>query len=145
MKYWDLGFNALGSRTFIISVLKVVMVGWRHSGKERTGPTQFSTKFVAKLSFMPCWSRMYFFFLSFEISSPSWWPECTSTHQCTNLDGWCIDRILFSIPVPSQVEFFLFASSQPWSQFVFWELYFLPVPHPILFFLCFWKFSHPPT
>jgi hypothetical protein len=47
------------------------------------------------------------------------WPEWTSTHQCTNVDGWCTDRILFSIPVPSQVHFFLFAVSQPWSQFFF--------------------------
>ncbi len=31
--------------------------------KRRTGQTQFSTKFAAKLNFMPRWSPVYFFFL----------------------------------------------------------------------------------
>ncbi len=40
--------------------------------KRRTGQTQFSTKFAAKLNFMPRWSPVYFFSLFFEISSPMW-------------------------------------------------------------------------
>ncbi len=81
------------------------------------------------------------------------WPERTSTHQCTNVDGWCTDRILFSIPVPSQVDFFclpLLSLDQPWSQF-FLQLYLLPAPFPVCFFpwspFFFWNFifSPPPT
>jgi hypothetical protein len=59
-------------------------------------------------------------------------PEWTSTHQCTNVDGWCTDRILFSIPVPSQVDLFclpFLIPDQPLSQFFFF----------------FWNFSHPLT
>jgi hypothetical protein len=48
------------------------VIDWNRSRKERTGQTQFSTKFAAKLSFMPSWSPVYFFFLFFEISSPMW-------------------------------------------------------------------------
>jgi hypothetical protein len=82
-------------------------------------------------------------------------PVWTSTHQCTNVDGWCSDRILFSIPVPSQVDTFfvcpfsalisVFFSATLFSPcplprfsfplisiFFFLELYFLPGPH--LFF-----------
>jgi hypothetical protein len=41
--------------------ITATVIGWKHSGKERTGhETQFSTKFAAKLSFMPCWSPVYF-------------------------------------------------------------------------------------
>ncbi len=69
-------------------------------------------------------------------------PEWTSTHQCTNVDGWCTDRILFSIPVPSQVHFFLFALSQPWSQFSFATL-FSPRPPPGFYF--FFAFETFPT
>ncbi len=96
-------------------------------------------------------------------------PEWTSTHQCTNVDGWCTDRIPFSIPVPSQVHFFclpVLSPDQPWSQFSFANLFsprplpsfFFPLisvffgtlfsPRPLLgffsfFFFCFWNFSHP--
>jgi hypothetical protein len=35
--------------------ITATVIGLKHSGKERTGhETQFSTKFGAKLSFMPC-------------------------------------------------------------------------------------------
>jgi hypothetical protein len=54
MKYWDSRLNALGSRTFIVTVhIAATVIGWSRSAKERTGQTQFSTKFAAKLSFMP--------------------------------------------------------------------------------------------
>jgi len=43
------------------------VIDWNSSRKERTGRTQFSTEFAAKLSFMPSWSPVYFFFLFFEI------------------------------------------------------------------------------
>jgi hypothetical protein len=54
--------------------------------------------------------------------------EWTSTHQCTNVDGWCTDRILFSIHVPSHVDFFS-----------------LPFLSPDLSFFCNFIFSPPPT
>jgi hypothetical protein len=69
MKYWDSAWNASGSRTVHIAA---AVIGWKRSGKERTGQTQFSTKFAAKLSFMPRRSPVYFLFLFFEISSPMW-------------------------------------------------------------------------
>jgi hypothetical protein len=96
-------------------------------------------------------------------------PEWTSTHQCTNVDGWCTDRIPFSIPVPSQVHFFClpflspdlsffwnFIFSLPPSQFFLFPLsqrsvfflgnfIFSPPPTQFLFFSCFWNFSRPPT
>jgi hypothetical protein len=73
MKYWDSGFNERGARTFIATVhIEGAVIGWKLSGKERRGQTQFSTKFAAKLSFMPRWSPVYFFPLFFEISSPMW-------------------------------------------------------------------------
>ncbi len=67
MKYWDSGLNAW---CVIVTVhIVAAAIGWSRSGKERTGQTQFSTKFAAKLSFMPPWSPVYFFSLFFEISS----------------------------------------------------------------------------
>ncbi len=97
-------------------------------------------------------------------------PEWTSTHQCTNMDGWCANRILFSIPIPSQVDFFCLPflspfSDQPWSLFsfatlfsppplprfffplisVFFETLFSLHPPPDFYFFGFWNFSHPPT
>jgi hypothetical protein len=48
------------------------VIGWRHSGKEMRGQTQFSTKFAANLSFMAGWSPVTFFFPFFEISPPMW-------------------------------------------------------------------------
>ncbi len=50
------------------------------------------------------------------------------------VDGWCTDRILFSIPVPSQLDFFLFALSQPLiSVFFFWNFIFSQPPTQFLF------------
>ncbi len=73
MKYEDHGLNARSTRTFIITVhIGAAVIGWRRSGKERTVQTQFSTKFAAKLSFMPRWSSVYSFPLFFEISSTMW-------------------------------------------------------------------------
>jgi hypothetical protein len=77
MKYRDSGLNESCSRTFIATVHIAAAIRWRRSGKERTGQTQFSTKFVNKLfvnklSFMPPWSPVYSCFLFFEISSPMW-------------------------------------------------------------------------
>jgi hypothetical protein len=81
-------------------------------------------------------------------------------------DGWCSDRILFSIPVPSQVDFFClaflslnlsffcnFIFSRPPSQFCFsppsqvfffGNFIFSPAPTQLLLFFFFWNFSHPP-
>jgi len=56
MKYWDSALNAQGvvREHFIATVhIAAAVIGWKRSGKERTGQTQFSTKFAAKLSFMP--------------------------------------------------------------------------------------------
>jgi hypothetical protein len=47
MKYWDVGLNAQGLRTFIATAhIAAAMIGWMHSVKERTRQTQLSTKFV---------------------------------------------------------------------------------------------------
>jgi hypothetical protein len=57
MKYWDSGLSARGARTFIAPEhIAGAVISWRRSEKERTGQTQFSTQFAAKLSFMPRWS-----------------------------------------------------------------------------------------
>jgi hypothetical protein len=58
--------------------------------------------------------------------------EWSSTHQCTNVDGWCTHRILFSIPVPPQVDFFCLPFLSPRLSF-FLHLYFLPASHPVSF------------
>jgi len=51
IKYWDSGSNAQSSRTFITTVhIAAIVIRWRLLGKERTGQTQFSTKFATKLS-----------------------------------------------------------------------------------------------
>jgi hypothetical protein len=76
MKYWDSGSNARSnagsSRTFTTTVhIAATVIGWRLLGKERTGQTQFSTKF-GKLSFIRLEAQCTFFFLFFEISSPIW-------------------------------------------------------------------------
>jgi len=68
-------------------------------------------------------------------------PEWTSTHQCTNVDGWCTDRMLFSIPVPSQVDVLCFPVLSPFSAMIsvfFLQLYFLPAP--TRFYLCMYLF-----
>ncbi len=75
------------------------------------------------------------------------WPEWTSTHQCTN-DGWCTDRILFLSLCRPRSTFFLCpfsALSQPWSQFFFLELHFLPTPHPVSFSFFLLLKLFPPT
>ncbi len=60
MKYSDSGLSARGARTFIGTVhIAGAVISWRRSEKERTGQTQFSTQFAAKLSFMPRWSPGY--------------------------------------------------------------------------------------
>jgi hypothetical protein len=71
VKYWDFGLNGPSLNTFIarVRVLEIV-IGWRHLGKERIGQTQFNTKIVTKLNFMPCWSPMFFFFWCFLTSHP---------------------------------------------------------------------------
>jgi hypothetical protein len=51
-----------------------------------------------------------------------------------HVDGRCTDRILFSIPVPSQVEFFSLPFLSPDLSFFFLQLYFLPAPYPDSFF-----------
>jgi hypothetical protein len=60
MTYWDSGLSARGARTFIATAhIAGAVISWRRSEKERTGQTQFSTQFAAKLSFMPRWSPEY--------------------------------------------------------------------------------------
>ncbi len=60
MKYWDSALNAPGSRTFIATVhIAAALIGWKRSGNERTGQTQFSTKFAAELSFKPQKKRFW--------------------------------------------------------------------------------------
>jgi hypothetical protein len=125
--------------------------GSRHEGRVTFHKTLMSNKIQLENGAEGRW-----FHLSADTSGG---PEWTSTHQCTNVDGWCTDRILFSIPVPSQVWLFLFALSQPWSEFLFWDFYFLHAPFPVFilfyfifflpgffFFFSFETFpTHPPT
>jgi len=55
-------------------------------------------------------------------------------------------RILFSIPVPSQVDFFLLPFLSLDHSFFLLEFYFLFAPHPFLFIFSFETFSaHPPS
>ncbi len=57
-------------------------------------------------------------------------------------------KILFSIPLPSQVDIFLFALSQPWSQFFFATLFSpRPLPHFVfpLISIFFWNSISPPA
>jgi hypothetical protein len=71
MKYGDPGLNARSARSFIATVhIAAAVIGWRR--KERTVETQFSTRFAAKLSFMPRWSSVYFFSMFLKISSSMW-------------------------------------------------------------------------
>ncbi len=81
-------------------------------------------------------------------------PEWTSTHQWTNVDGWCTDRILFSIPVPSQVDVLCLRFLSPFSGMIsvfFCNFIFSP-PQPgfiylFIFLLKLFPASHllPPT
>jgi len=60
MKYWDSELSARGARTVTATVhIARAVISWRCSEKERTGQTQFSTQFAAKLSFMPRWILRY--------------------------------------------------------------------------------------
>jgi len=78
------------------------------------------------------------------VGAGSLWPEWTSTHQCTKWMDGALDRILFSIPVPSQVDFFLFALSQPLiSVFFFWNFIFSQPPTQFLFFVLLLKLFLP--
>ncbi len=79
-------------------------------------------------------------------------PEWTSTQLCTNVDGWCIDRILFSIHVPFRLTFFCLHFLSPDLSFFFLVTLFSPRPLPSFFFplisdFFFWNFifSPPPT
>ncbi len=104
LKYWDPGLNARNTRTFIATVhIAAAVIGWRRSGKERTVQTQFSTKFAAKLGFMPRWNSVYFF-------PPVFW----------NLMPYATKQ---EVPVPSFPDFFtdkfnmfLILMQQPLSQ-----------------------------
>ncbi len=71
MKYWDSWLNEPSLRTFVATIhIITILIGWKHSRKESTWQTKFSTKSTVKPSIMPCWRLMYFFFLFFEIASP---------------------------------------------------------------------------
>jgi hypothetical protein len=71
MKYSDSGLSARAARTFIASVhIAGAVISWRRSEKERTGQTQFSTQFAAKLSFIPLEPRVPPFISCFLKSHP---------------------------------------------------------------------------
>jgi hypothetical protein len=95
-------------------------------------------KLVEKLVWVPVISFCKIFIPNYGFDAVI--SEWTNTHQCTNMDGWCTDRILFSIPVSSQVDFFIWPFSALISDF-FLELYF--VPHPVSFYFLLKVF--PPT
>ncbi len=59
----------------------------------------------------------------------NFWPEWTSTHQCTNVDGWCTDGCTFFVPpCPCLTK----VTNSSWPFFFlswalvgfFWELFF---------------------
>ncbi len=80
------------------------MIGWKRSWTQRTGQTQFSTKFAAKLSLMPPWSSVYFF--------PFFSKFCP---LCDQTGFWC--RLFFTSWIISSIG---------WSQslfFYWWILY----------------------
>jgi hypothetical protein len=65
MTYWDSGLSARGRRTVIATVhIAGAVISWRRSEKGRTGQTQFSTQFAAKLSFMRRWILRYLLLFS---------------------------------------------------------------------------------
>ncbi len=70
------------------------------------------------------------------------WPEGTSTHQCTNLDGWCIDGCTFFIracPCANQGgEHRLTFVFPLLSCFFFLNLFFAPTPTLELTYLHFY-------
>jgi hypothetical protein len=66
-----------------------------------------------------------------------------STQQCANVDGWCTDRTLFPCAIPGWL--FLFALSQPWSQFFFATLFSLRPPPGFIFYLFLLLKLFPPT
>jgi hypothetical protein len=70
---WLIAKKKLDLWTFIGTVhIAAAVIGWRRSGKEMRGQTQFRTKFAANLSFMAGWSPVTFFSPFFDISSPMW-------------------------------------------------------------------------
>jgi len=78
-------------------------------------------------------------------------PEWPNTHQCTNVDGWCTDRILFSIPGLSLCHPRLTLFVCPFSALInvdlkfFLQLYFLTAPFPVFFFVFETFPTHPHT
>jgi hypothetical protein len=58
--------------------------------------------------------------------------EAASTHQCTNVDGWCTDRILFSLPLPSQLHFFFLCPFSALTSVFFFGTFFHPAPTQFL-------------
>jgi len=60
-------------------------------------------------------------------------------------NGWCTDRIFFSISGAIPGSHFFCALSQSWSQFFCCNFIFSLPPTQFLFFFCFWNFSRPPT
>ncbi len=85
MKCWNSAFNnAQGSRLFTVVVqlwtVKIYVTAVEaFRKKERHDETQFTTKTDGFLSFIPCWTLMYFFADCFWIS-PCVWP---------NTGFWC--------------------------------------------------------
>jgi hypothetical protein len=72
-----------------------------------------------------------------QVETPSEWPQWTSTHQCTNVDGWCTDGCTFFVTpchwanqggqLKLTFVFFFFPSSAQVGLF-FCKLFFL-TPH----------------
>jgi hypothetical protein len=60
MKYWDSGVNAPGLRTFVATV----HIGMQQWLVESVRENQGQGKLSLVLSFMPCWSPVYFVFFS---------------------------------------------------------------------------------
>jgi hypothetical protein len=70
------------ARTFIATVHIVAVTGWKRSRKERTGQTEFSTKFAAKRNFDAPLKPSVLFFPFFEILSPMWPNRTKQGFQC---------------------------------------------------------------
>jgi hypothetical protein len=81
MKYWDWALNAPGSRTSITTVhIATTMIGWRHSGKEMTVQTQFSTETEFHISL----KSIVLFFCCFLKSHPL----CDQTGASSAVFSW---------------------------------------------------------
>jgi hypothetical protein len=61
------------------------------------------------------------------------WAISARVNQHSPVDGWCTDRIFFSIPVPSQVDFFCLPFLSPDLRFFLQLYFFLPAPFPVFF------------